>query len=112
MFRPIEPYVVAPVVAAASVLLCMAWSKLTVRRNRPFEPTLWFVFRWGFILLMAVAYFASVLGRVIRLSRIYPLLSGVCITVAVLAFLYIAALDWRRSARKERSMMTPMERYK
>lgn len=95
----IQQYLMEPVFGAVAVLLAMVWSKLTVRRNRPFEPTLWFVVRWGFILVTLSGYVFATLDHIIKLHTEYPALCTIGIVTLVITFATIAAWDWRRSAR-------------
>jgi hypothetical protein len=96
----IEPYAVMFVVPAVAVLMGMVWYKLTSRRNRPFEPTLWFVFRWGYILLVLSAPVWANLDRLIALHRSQPAL----FLVGTVAALFVV-FDWRRAVRKERRQL-------
>ena len=100
----VQQYLMEPVFGTVAVLLVMVWSKLTVRRNRPFEPTLWFVIRWGFILVTLSGYIFATLDRIFSLQKQYPAPCELCILVLITAFVTIAAWDWRRCVRLERNL--------
>jgi hypothetical protein len=99
----IQQYLMEPVFGAVAVLLVVFWSKLTVRRNRPFEPTLWFVVRWGFILVTLSGYVFATLDKILKLHKEYPGLCSLSILTLLIIFVTVAAWDWRRSSIRERS---------
>jgi len=69
----IEQYLTEPFFAALGVLLGMGWYKLVGRRNRQFEPTLWWLFRWTFVFLTACGYMFATLDALIRLCHSYSI---------------------------------------
>ena|ERR1700690_1862358 len=102
----VEPYLVIVIVPAISVLLGMAWSKVTSRRNRPFEPTLWFVVRWGYIFLFLAGCGFLKLDDLLQLQTTNHKrfqLSLICLALFAIVFVLVAAADWRRAVRKERA---------
>jgi hypothetical protein len=92
-----------PVFSAVAMLLVVLWSKLTVRRNRPFEPTLWFVVRWGFILVTLSGYVFASLDQILKVHKEYPGLCSLSILTLLIIFVTVAAWNWRRSSILERS---------
>ena len=100
----IEPYVVGLAVPAIAVLMGMAWTKLTSRRNRPFEPTLWFVVRWGFILLLLSELPLANVDNLVSFHRSHPLLFVLGAVAAMFAVFTPAVLDWRRAVRKDQEL--------
>jgi hypothetical protein len=98
----IEPFVVGLALPAVSVLLGMAWYKLTSRRNRPFEPTLWLVFRWAFVIIVLIEVLLANVDNLISFHRSKPMLFAIGTASAILVVLTPAVIDWRLAARKER----------
>jgi membrane-bound metal-dependent hydrolase YbcI (DUF457 family) len=103
--QSIEPYIVGLAVPAAAVLMGMAWYKFTSRRNRKFEPTLWFAFRWGFILLLVGEIPLANADNLIRFHRSHPVLFVLGTLTALFLVFMPAVLDWRRAVKKERRQL-------
>jgi hypothetical protein len=98
----IEPYIVGLGVPTLVVLMGLGWSKLTSRRNRPIEPTLWFVARWTFILLLLSEIPIANGDYLIGLHRRHPGFFAIVTVTSVFAVFTPAVFDWRRAVRKER----------
>jgi hypothetical protein len=100
----LEPVLVLFGVPAVGVLLGMGWYKITTRIGRPFEPTLWFVFRWGYIFVFLSGVGASFLGKVLEwysFDRLRFVLSMIAFALALVCFFGLAIADWRRAVEKE-----------
>lgn len=98
----IEPYFVGIAIPTMAVLAGMGWYKLTNRRNRPFEPTLWFVFRWGFILLLLLELTLADVDALVAFHHSHTLLFWLATVVILFAVFASALVDWRRAVRKDR----------
>lgn len=100
--HPTEPFIVELAVPAVGVLLAMGWYKLTSRRNRPFEPTLWFLFRWGFIVIVLTELVGENADYLLRLHRSNPGPFILGTVVAIIVVFTPAVLHWRRAVPKDR----------
>jgi uncharacterized protein YybS (DUF2232 family) len=71
---PHRGLIVGLALPAVSVLLGMAWYKLTSRRNCPFEPTLWCMFRWTFIIFVLIEVLLANLDNLLSFDHSHPML--------------------------------------
>lgn|SRR5579872_3548386 len=101
----IEPYLVAFGVPAIAVLMGMTWYKLTSRRTRPFEPTLWWMFRWSYIYLVLLAGVLSQVDYLVALYLAHPTLFIFGTVIFLFVIFTPAVLDWRRATRKEQQQL-------
>lgn len=98
----IKPYIVGTAIPTVGVLLGMGWYKLTNRRDRPFEPTLWFVFRWAFIFLLLLEPPMAYADFLVAFHHTHPILFWLATVVVLFAVFTPAVFDWRRAARKDK----------
>ncbi len=100
----IEQYLAEPIIAGVGVLLAMAWYKVISRRGRPFEPTLWWLFRWAYVFLVASGYVFATLDALSRFFKVHSVLFALNAGVSLLLFVGLAAVDWKASRRRELSL--------
>jgi hypothetical protein len=68
----------------------------------PFEPTLWFLFRWGFIVIVLTELVSENADYLLRLHRSNPGPFILGTVVAIIVVFTPAVLHWRRAAPKDR----------
>lgn len=100
----IEQYLTEPLFAGLATLMGMVWYKLTARRGRRFEPTLWWLFRWFFIFFTLLGYGLATLNYGIRLFKQYPAFAPLIAGLLIAGFIGLAASDWRHAVRREKGL--------
>ena len=97
----IPSYAAPLLLAPIPIVMGMAWYKITSRRNRTFEPTLWWLFRWAYLFEVSVGYGAVLASRFELWARAHSLSALLLVTVFLLSFVSAATADWRATRRRE-----------